>query len=104
MGRYSFSSPGSRFGLKPWFRVSGLDVTTSVLGAALVVLSFLVWSISPSAIGWLVLWPGDVLSGEVWRVLTWPLANPRPDLWSIIGVAIFWYFGSEVEGRLGQNR
>lgn len=104
MGRYSFSSPGSRFGLKPWFRIGNLDVTTSVLGAALVTISLFVWSISSSTTVRLALLPDEVLGGEVWRVITWPLANAEPTLWSVLGIAIFWYFGSEIEGRMGRNR
>jgi hypothetical protein len=51
----------------------------------------------------LVLWPDDVRNGEVWRILTWPLAND-PDLWTVITLAIFWYFGREIEGLLGRAR
>ena len=42
----------------------------------------------------------EVRSGEVWRVVTWPLAN-GPSVWVAIGIAIFWYFGSQVEAPVG---
>ena len=41
--------------------------------------------------------------GEVWRLFTWPIAN-APDIWTVITIAIFWYFGREVEGMLGRMR
>ena len=33
----------------------------------------------------------------MWRLFTWPLAN-EPDIWTVITLAIFWYFGREIEG------
>lgn len=102
-GRFSFSSPESRYGGPPWFRVGDFDVTTTVLVAGACVLSMFVWAADPDLLAPLLLEPAEVRSGEVWRLATWPLAN-APDLWTIITIAIFWYFGRELEGLLGRNR
>jgi hypothetical protein len=78
-------------------------VTTTVFAALAGALSMVMWSISPALVRGLALLPNRVTSGEVWRIFTWPLAN-RPDLWTIIGLAIFWYFGRELESITGRNR
>ena len=39
----------------------------------------------------------------MWRLFTWPLAN-EPTIWVVITLAIFWYFGREVEGMVGRVR
>ena len=102
-GRFSFSSPESRYGGPPWFRVGDVDINTTVLVAAACVLSMFVWAADPDLLAPLVLEPSEVRGGEVWRLATWPLANP-PSIWTVITVAIFWYFGRELEGVLGRNR
>jgi hypothetical protein len=102
-GRFSYSSPESRYGGTPWFKVGDVDVGTTVLVAGACVLSMFVWAINPDALEPLRLIAGDVRRGQVWRLLTWPLAN-GPDIWTVITIAIFWYFGRELEGMLGRNR
>jgi Rhomboid family len=101
-GRFSFSAPESRYGGPPWFRVGQLDVTTAVLVALLCVGSMFLYAILGD-LDPLILWPDDVRSGQLWRLVTWPLAN-EPDLWTLLTIAIFWYFGREVEGLVGRNR
>lgn len=100
-GRYRFSMPSSRDHSDPWFRLGSIDVTTTVLIAALCVASFFAYAASPSSLDPLVLVPHDVKSGEVWRLLTWPFAN-SPSLSAVIAVAIFWYLGSRIESQLGR--
>ncbi len=102
-GRFSFSSPESRYGGPPWFRVGELDITTTVLVTGACVLSMFVWAASPDALEPLILFADDVRRGQLWRLLTWPFAN-APDIWTVITIAIFWYFGRELEGLLGRNR
>ncbi|MEO6571049.1 MAG: rhomboid family intramembrane serine protease [Ilumatobacteraceae bacterium] len=101
-GRFSYSTPGRHSGT-PWFRAGEVDVTTSVLVAAGCVLSMFVWAISPSALEPLVLFSDDVRHGQLWRLFTWPFAN-APSIWTLITIAIFWYFGSQLEAMLGRNR
>jgi len=100
-GRFSFSVPERRHAGDPWFRVGQVDVGTTVLIAGLCVLSMFVWAADPDALGTLVLEPSDVKGGQIWRLITWPLANP-PSIWTAITIAIFWYFGREIEGLLGR--
>jgi membrane associated rhomboid family serine protease len=102
-GRFSFSTPGSGAGARPWFRIGQIDVTTTVLVVLLCVASMFIWAIDTSALRALVLFPDKVLDGELWRLITWPLAT-EPLLWTVITLAIFWYFGREIEGLLGRNR
>jgi len=102
-GRFSYSSPESRYGGTPWFKVGDIDVGTSVLVAGACVLSMFVWAIDASLLEPLVLDASAVRGGQIWRLATWPFAN-APDFWTIITIAIFWYFGRELEGLLGRNR
>ena len=102
-GRFSFSSPGSSSSAKPWFRLGQIDVTTTVLVVLMCVASMFVWAADQSLLEPLWLLPDKVLDGQVWRLITWPVAN-EPDIWTVITIAIFWYFGREIEGLLGRNR
>lgn len=108
--RFSLPVPGRRGPSDPWFRVGSVDVSTTVAVTALCVLSLLVWAVEGDGhpvLGRLALFPDDVKSGQVWRLVTWPLANAPTGgsvLWTVITIAIFWYFGSEVERLLGRVR
>jgi membrane associated rhomboid family serine protease len=102
-GRFSFSMPERRDASDPWFRIGTLDITTTMLVVIACVASLFVWAISQDVHQYLWLIPDDVKHGELWRLLTWPIANV-PDLWTVITIAIFWYFGKQVEGMLGRNK
>lgn len=102
-GRFSISFPGRRDHDDPWFRIGTRDVTTSVLVPLLCVLSMFVWAVNPGLLEPLVLWPDDVLGGQVWRVISWPLAN-APDIWTALTIAMLWYFGRELERMVGRVR
>ena len=102
-GRFSFSVPERRNASDPWFRIGTLDVNTTVLVVLACVVSMFVWAGSREAWANLVLLPDSVRGGEVWRLLTWPLAN-EPGLWPVLTLAIFWYFGREIEGLLGRTK
>ena len=102
-GRFSFSSPDDRSSGQPWFTVGQVAVTTTVLVTVLGAASMVLWAISQSLILELALIPELVRDGQLWRLITWPLAN-QPTLWTIIGLAIFWYFGREIESLMGRNR
>lgn len=108
--RFSFSVPGRRGPSDPWFRVGTVDVTTTVLVSALCVLSLFVYAFEGDrhpVLRRLALFPDEVTSGQVWRLVTWPLANV-PDngrlLWTVITIAIFWLFGREIERLMGRVR
>ena len=101
--RFSLSFPGRRDTDDPWFRVGTVDVTTAVLVAGLCALSMFIWAVSPSLLEPLVLWPQDVRGGQIWRVVTWPLAND-PNIWTVLTIAMLWYFGRELERLVGRAR
>jgi hypothetical protein len=102
-GRFSLQFPGRRDASDPWFRVGTIDVTTTTLVSAVIALSMFVWAISPKFIASLALDASAVRSGEVWRIATWPLAN-EPSLWTVIGIAVFWLVGNELERATGRVR
>ncbi|HRE02606.1 MAG TPA: rhomboid family intramembrane serine protease [Ilumatobacteraceae bacterium] len=108
-GRYRFSMPSHRDRNDPWFRIGLIDVTTTLLIAALCVASFFVYAADQTLLFHLFLIPsenrltGSVLGGQVWRLVTWPIAN-EPSIWTAIAIAIFWYFGSQLEAALGRVR
>lgn len=99
-----------------WFRVGDVDVTTTLLVTALSALSLVVWAIDKAVLFKLALLPEStqtsdgfergVRSGGVWRIVTWPLANIPIDtvLWTVVTIAIFWYFGSAIERMIGRNK
>lgn len=102
-GRFSYSASG-RNSSTPWFKLGNLDVTTTVLVAGLCVLSMVIWAVDQSLLEPFVLNAGDVRRGQLWRLVTWPIVNTPESIWSILTIAIFWYFGRELEGILGRNR
>jgi len=102
-GRFSYSA-SDRNSSTPWFRVGSIDVTTSVLVAGLSVVSLVVWAIDASLLEPFALFADDVRRGQIWRLITWPLVNTPESIWTIITIAIFWYFGRELEGMLGRDR
>lgn len=102
-GRFQISFPGRRDQDDPWFRVGALDVTTSVLVPALCVISMFVWAANPDFLDPLILWVSDVRHGQLWRLVTWPLAN-NPNLWTVLTIAMLWYFGRELERMVGRVR
>ena len=99
--RFSLSFPGRRGKDDPWFRIGTVDVNSSLLVAILCVLSMFVWALSPSLLEPLVLIPDKVLDGQIWRLVTWPLAN-EPLVWTVVNIAMLWYFGKELERMVGR--
>jgi membrane associated rhomboid family serine protease len=102
-GRFAFQMPERRHESQPWFRLGQLEVTTTVLVTLMCVVSMFVWAINPRFLRPLVLIPSEVFNLQLWRVVTWPIPT-QPTFWTIITLAIFWYFGREIEGLLGRNR
>lgn len=101
---YNVDGPGNDGG---WFRVGTVEVTTTVLVTALAAASIVVMAIYPPLALALALEPGAVFGGQVWRVVTWPLANILGDgqgLWTVLSIFFFWYFGSDLERQVGRSR
>jgi membrane associated rhomboid family serine protease len=91
-----------------WFRLGSIEVTTTVLVVVLSIVSVIEWAIEGN-VGPLqrniTLSPHDVVDGQVWRLVTWPLAYPFGiGLWDLLYIAFFWYFGTEIESLLGKKR
>jgi hypothetical protein len=91
-----------------WFRIGTVDVTTSVLVVVLAVLSVIEWAFEGNLgplQSHLSLDPDAAVTGQVWRLLTWPLAYPGGiGVFDVFVLALFWYFGTEVERLLGKKR
>lgn len=99
----SFRFAPGRGNEDPWFRVGSVDVTTSVLVAALAGVSMVVIAFVRGLFDVLALTPDLVLGGRLWQVVTWPLANPV-SLWTVLAIFFFWYFGSDLESTVGRRR
>jgi hypothetical protein len=91
-----------------WFHLGTIEVTTTVLVVLLSITSVIEWAIEGSFRPFqthLLLDPDSVVAGQLWRLLTWPFAYPGGfGLGTVIAIAIFWYFGSEIESLLGKKR
>ena len=46
----------------------------------------------------------SVRDGEVWRLFTWPIANPPSHIWVVLTLLFFWIIGHAVEGMVGRVR
>lgn len=105
--RWGLSRPGGGSD-DGWFRIGRIEVTTTVLVVVVAIVSFIVWALEPpgKAIQNALTLDADAfVHGQVWRVLTWPIAYPNGmGLFDIIAVALFWYFGTEIEALLGKKK
>ena len=61
------------------------------------------YAISPSALSHLVFVPELVRQGDLWRLVTWPIATD-PAIWAVISLAFFWIFGHRIEELVGRGR
>lgn len=102
--RLRFSGVPGRGAGDPWFRIGTLDVNTTVLVAGVCAAMWI-----PIAVFYPMLHealrfePDAVKHGELWRLVTWPLANV-PGLWSALTLVFFWYFGRMLEEHLGRAK
>jgi membrane associated rhomboid family serine protease len=91
-----------------WFHLGRVEVTTTVLVVVLAIASFVVWAVEPASKpiqNHLALDTTAVTNGQLWRLLTWPIACPNGlGIFGVIAVALFWYFGTEIERQLGRKR
>ncbi len=90
-----------------WFRLGQVEVTTTNLVLLVWVVTLFVWAAEPvdkPISQGMALIPDEVAAGEVWRLFTWPWSHAGFGLWDIIGAAIFWLFGTELERQVGRRR
>ncbi|MGB8859813.1 MAG: rhomboid family intramembrane serine protease [Ilumatobacteraceae bacterium] len=104
-GRYQFSMP-ERPTRDGWFRVGTVDVTTTALLVALGVVSMFVYAIGGAAgpIFDMYFIAPFVRDGEIWRLVTWPIANPPTRIWVVLTLAFFWFVGHRIEDTVGRVR
>jgi membrane associated rhomboid family serine protease len=89
-----------RFATPPgWRRIPAVTRSLLVLVAAGYLLT-LAW---PAAAAWLVLAPGAVLAGEVWRLVTYAVVNASIGA-VLVDLLLMWQMGSEMEPRWGSRR
>jgi membrane associated rhomboid family serine protease len=105
-GRFAYSKPNERGPNDPWFRVGTLDIGSAALLGLMCAVSVFVYAIDKTILIKLALIPSEVTSGQVWRIVTWPLANgfDRQLLWVIVSIAVLWYFGGRLEEQVGRTR
>lgn len=108
-GRFSYSRPERRGVTDPWFRIGELDIGSAAFLALLCAVSVVIYGFEPvdkPILSRLALVPSRVLDGQIWRIVTWPLANGFTDrlLWTAVGIALLWYFGNRVEDQIGRSR
>lgn len=102
-GQFSITWPKRRGPSDPWFRVGTVDVTTTTFVVGLSVISFFVYALDKNILRWLQFWPEDVIHGQIWRLVTWPLLN-EPDIWTAFSIFLLWWFGNQLENNLGRVR
>lgn len=88
-----------------WFALPNLTLYI-IIGQVGVLLGYLMGRVN---LGFFVLWAQLVLHGQWWRIFTFVLMPPPPDMFfGYIGVAFAWYmfylFGSTLEGYWGAFR
>ena len=108
-GRFAYSKPNRRGPNDPWFRIGTLEIGSAALLALMCLVSVFVWALErpdKPITTKLALIPDEVTSGQVWRLVTWPLANglDRRILSVLISIAVLWYFGSRLEDQIGRAR
>lgn len=107
-----FFDSGNLFGdsSDPWFRVGTVDVTTTVAVVATGVLSMFIWAFEgdfgPIFRNLALLsdnfGQGTPFSGEIWRLITWPIPN-EPDIWNVLLFFFFFVFGNQLERIMGRK-
>jgi hypothetical protein len=86
-----------------WFRVARYDVTTVDIITTLAISSMFLWAASQDIFEYLVFNGAEVRNGQIWRCVTWPIAE-IPDIFALISIAFFWSFGQQLEGLFGRGK
>lgn len=85
-----------------WFRLGRFDVSSTVLLVIIGAIGVVVSAFVPVLVQGGHFSPQLVLQGEVWRSFTWPFVA-GPDLWTILTLAMLWYFGRDLENQIGRR-
>lgn len=92
-----------------WFKLGRTEVGTTLLVVGAVLVSWVADVLVRMTTGGAGLvevlgyTPQQALTGQVWRVLTWPLAN-QISIWDVLNLFFFYLFGTELETQLGKAR
>ena len=95
--------PGGRGPNDPWFTIGTFEVGTAAIAALLGAVSILLYAVSKTLLVNLALIPSDVRHGQLWRLITWPLANLDPTVWLVFGVFLLYWFGRDIERLVGRT-
>ncbi|WP_109708779.1 hypothetical protein [Faecalicatena contorta] len=69
------------------------------------IIGYGIYSLLPNLLGWLTLEPGLVLSGQVWRIISWILVPPSGNMITILIMMLFYYsLGTALERTWGAFR
>ena len=104
-GRYQFSLP-ERPSRDGWFRIGSIDVTTTAVMVGLAILSMFWYAVDKASIVKLIFSGALVREGDVWRIASWPIANPLDSqaIWIILTLVFFWFLGHRIEELAGRVR
>lgn len=98
MGRFGSSDD-------PWFRIGNFDVTTTAFMVGAGFIWLFIWTaeggLGPLSSA-LVFNTDDVLGGQIWRIVTWPLPN-GPGIWPVLTLIILFMLGTQLESRMGRR-
>jgi hypothetical protein len=86
-----------------WFHAGRFDVTGTDIVCALGIVSMFMYGISRDLFNKLIFYAPLVRDGEVWRVITWPIAT-EPTVWGLLGIVFFWLFGQQLESLFGRGK
>lgn len=86
-----------------WFTIGRYEIGSVSFVVLLTVISWVAWIIAPSLGPALAFAPASVLSGQVWRLVTWPFAG-GVSLFGVLNLFFFWYFGNDLEAETGRRR
>lgn len=85
-----------------WFRIGRFEITTTVLIVGLGAIGSIVATLVPVVFRELYFDAQLLLSGNVWRVLTWPFVSILSP-WAALSLAMLWYFGRDLERQIGRR-
>ena len=101
--RFQFALPDPR-PRDGWFRVGNLDITTTALLVFAGVASMFLYAVNKVWFAELVYAPAAVRDGDIWRLATWPIANPPTRILVVLTLVFFWLVGHIVEEMVGRTR
>lgn len=79
------------------------NLTLYLIGAYII--GYGIYSLLPNLLGWLTLEPGLILSGQVWRIISWILVPPSGNILTILIMMLFYYsLGTALERTWGAFR